>query len=366
MPITTTTSTISDQYLTDIADAIRSKNGSSDTYTPPQMATAINALDTGGGGSANIQELTVTPTTSVQTFNASGIDGYKPVNVGAMPLGVVTAPSTIVGSSASILPGSNIITLRKNVSVTPSVTTVGYVSSGVAGTSDISLSATVTTKAAATITPSTINQTIASGTYLTGTQTISGDANLIASNIKSGVPIFGVTGTYEGSGGGASNYVTGTFTVGSTGGKVETVTIPYAGSGYPLSGLIYPEGGPYNNTSTGQIDWYNSLVRYAVGFFSWIKSVTTSTPTYGTSGAQNQATVTVVYKNSTTSATTYLQTSSRTAYLYNSGTATGNSNSCVRFKGNGTTLTYYTANNTSSTYGLLPNITYRYQIIYSS
>ena len=52
------------------------------------------------------------------------------------------------------------------------------------------------TKAAATITPSTANQTIAAGTYLTGAQTIAGDADLTAGNIRNGVNIFNVTGTY--------------------------------------------------------------------------------------------------------------------------------------------------------------------------
>lgn len=173
------------------------------------------------------------------------------------------------------------------------------------------------------------------------------------------------TGTNSG-GGGASNFVTGTFTVGSSGGVVESVSIPYTGSGYPIVGLIYPEGGPYNNTSTGQTAWYNSVTRYAVGFFSWAKSVITSTPTYGTSGTQNQATVAVIYKNSTSTATTYTRTSSMTAYTYNSGNAAGTAANCVRFKGNGKTLTYYTATGSSSGYGLLPNITYRYHIIYSS
>ena len=173
------------------------------------------------------------------------------------------------------------------------------------------------------------------------------------------------TGTNSG-GGGASNVVTGTFTVGSSGGVVESVSIPYTGSGYPIVGLIYPEGGPYNNTSTGQTAWYNSVTRYAVGFFSWAKSVITSTPTYGTSGTQNQATVAVIYKNSTSTATTYTRTSSMTAYTYNSGNAAGSAVNCVRFKGNGKTLSYYTATGSSSGYGLLPNITYRYHIIYSS
>lgn len=103
---------------------------------------------TGGGGSATISSLSVTPSESAQTFNASNVDGYKPVTVSAIS-------STYVGSG-------------------------------------------VTTKAAATITPGTTDQTINSGTYLSGTQTISGDSNLVAENIKSGVPIFGVTGSYSG------------------------------------------------------------------------------------------------------------------------------------------------------------------------
>lgn len=57
------------------------------------------------------------------------------------------------------------------------------------------LTGTIASQAAQTITPGTSNQTIASGKYLSGTQTIKGDANLIANNIKSGVSIFGVTGT---------------------------------------------------------------------------------------------------------------------------------------------------------------------------
>ncbi len=107
--------------------------------------------------------------------------------------GSATAPAAITGTTASISAGTNTLTLSKTVSVTP-VVTEGYVSAGTAGNSDISLTAAVTTKGAETITPSTSNQTIASGTYLTGAQTISGDANLVASNIKSGVSIFGVAG----------------------------------------------------------------------------------------------------------------------------------------------------------------------------
>lgn len=51
-------------------------------------------------------------------------------------------------------------------------------------------------KAAATFIPSSVDQQIDSNQYLAGAQVISGDSNLIPSNIKKGVTIFGVTGTW--------------------------------------------------------------------------------------------------------------------------------------------------------------------------
>ena len=119
--------------------------------------------------------------------------------------GSATGPSTVSGTSATVSTGTNTLTLTKTgVSTTPTVS-VGYVASATSSTATVTLTASVTTKAAATITPGTTDQTIASGTYLTGTQTIAGDANLIESNIKKDVTIFGKTGTYEGSGGGGGS-----------------------------------------------------------------------------------------------------------------------------------------------------------------
>lgn len=88
------------------------------------------------------------------------------------------------------------ITIDQNGLITASSTqTKGYVDGGTETTTK-----QLDTKAASTITPSSVEQSIDSGIYLTGTQTILGDSNLTASNIKSGVSIFGIEGNYSGEG----------------------------------------------------------------------------------------------------------------------------------------------------------------------
>ena len=81
---------------------------------------------------------------------------------------------------------------------------------------------TIESIASQKITPSTSNQTIPSGKYLSGTQTIVGDSNLLAENIKKDISIFGVTGTYESSdSSGGANVAQGTI----TGAGTNAVTI---------------------------------------------------------------------------------------------------------------------------------------------
>lgn len=154
--------------------------------------------------------------------------------------GTTTAPTSISGTAASVSTGTNTLTLTKTVSVTPNVTTAGYISSGTAGNSTVTLTANVTTKGAATITPGTSNQTIASGTYLTGIQTIAGDSDLVAANIKSGVQIFNVTGTFTNDAtstaadilSGKTAYASGTKLTGT----LNFITV-YTGTSAPSSSL---------------------------------------------------------------------------------------------------------------------------------
>lgn len=64
--------------LTAIADAIRSKGGTTDQLTLAGMVDAINAIQTGGGGETNFDHITTfTPATSgyisTQLFNGLGL-----------------------------------------------------------------------------------------------------------------------------------------------------------------------------------------------------------------------------------------------------------------------------------------------------
>ena len=174
-------------------------NGTAQYYTISAMSSMTLPSST-SSTSSGTSKATIAPSTSAQYLNIP--TGYNSTaqyyTISAMPSGSATGPSSLSGSSATVSTGTNTITLTKTgVTTTPTVS-AGYVASATASTATVTLTASVTTKGTATITPGTTDQTIASGTYITGTQTISGDADLVAGNIKSGVQIFGVTGSYAG------------------------------------------------------------------------------------------------------------------------------------------------------------------------
>ena len=235
---------IQDTTLSNLGDKIRTLNGTEDTMTPVEMGDGLDdannevgvqsdlidqlmealegkALEEGGNvvsgtieitengthnvssyaiaevnvssGELTLQNKTITPSTAVQTISAdNGYDGLDTVTVSAMPTVAQATPSVSID-------GSGLITATATQSA-------GYVEEGTK-----SATQQLTTKGAATIVPGTSNQTIAAGTYLTGTQTIQGDTNLKAENIKQGVSIFGVAGSLTP----GSQVVTGTVTTSS-------------------------------------------------------------------------------------------------------------------------------------------------------
>lgn len=128
---------VTDTHLTNIANAIRSKNGTTTTYKPGEMASAINNIQTNedlssefndyensltaqettiddifnalqdkaAGGEVTLQEKTVTPTTSNQTITAdSNYGGLSKVTVNA-----VTSSIDSDIKAANIKSGVNIL-----------------------------------------------------------------------------------------------------------------------------------------------------------------------------------------------------------------------------------------------------------------
>lgn len=150
---------------------------SSDTVTADKMLSPYTAHD------ANGEIITGTiPTKTRDNISVSGP--------------TVTIPSGYYsGSYTKVVANANQATPSISVNSSGLITASSTQSEGYVAAGTTSTTKQLTTKAAATITPSTTDQTIASGKYLTGAQTIKGDANLVAENIKAGVSIFGVTGT---------------------------------------------------------------------------------------------------------------------------------------------------------------------------
>lgn len=189
---------IQDTTLTAIADSIRAKTGKTSEIFVSDMVSEIDKI---------YPTLTNPGTASDLLSGKELIDQDGNVVTGTIPTktssdltssgATVTAPSGYYASSASksvstATQATPSISVSSSGLITASATqSEGYVSSGTK-----SATKQLTTKSAATITPGTADQTISSGTYLTGVQTIKGDSNLTADNIKSGTSIFGVTGSY--------------------------------------------------------------------------------------------------------------------------------------------------------------------------
>ena len=152
---------ITTTLLDGLADAIAAKTGESTPMSIADMTDAVDGITSRDSTDLSASGATVTVPAGMYASAAS-----KSVATGS-----ATAAASISATGATVSTGTNTLTLSKTVSNTPQVT-AGYVASGTAGNSNVSLTASVTTQAAQTIYPSSSQQTIASGRYLTGTQTI--------------------------------------------------------------------------------------------------------------------------------------------------------------------------------------------------
>lgn len=191
---------------------------------------AVNKVIFGGDTIIDLTADSVTPETLAVGVTAHDASGK--VVTGTMEAGITLPTLTNEGAAADLLSGKQLIDGAGNIvtggmpSVTQATPSISVSSGGLITASATqeagkvasgtkSATKQLTVQAAQTITPGTENKTLASGLYLTGAQTITGDANLIAENIRSGVSIFDVLGTLEAGTGGGSNeevfFETGVF-----------------------------------------------------------------------------------------------------------------------------------------------------------
>lgn len=159
--------------LTTMGDKIRSKTGGTTNLTVDQMINVVDSKLVVPNGTATADKVL-----SGYTFHSGDSTSLK---TGSMQTVTQATPTVSIDSATGL--------------VTASATqSAGYVSGGTkSGTLQLSVYTATNNK----ITPAKSATTIPAGSYIATDLTISGDSDLVAKNIKKGVKIFSVTGTYE-------------------------------------------------------------------------------------------------------------------------------------------------------------------------
>ena len=267
-------STIKDLFK-GICDAIRSKDGTAEVINHQDIPSRIQAIQSGldtTDATATADDIlaektayvngskvtgsmtnngavakTLDTTTTSYTVPAGYHDGSGKVQVSTE-----TKTATPTTSSQSITPSIGKVLSEVTVHAIPSqyvdtsdadAIAANIQTGKTAYVNGVKITGSISSKAAESYTPGTADQTIAAGQYLSGAQTIKGDANLVAGNIKSGVSIFGVAGTYEGSSGASGGIQAQHITSAS-----DTITISGSGT-VKVWGYGYYSSGMYTKTT---------------------------------------------------------------------------------------------------------------------
>ena len=283
--------------LTNIRAAIRTalinKGVAAAAHDFADFAADIASIPT----SFSLQSKTISPSTSQQTVRPdSGYDGLSQVTVNAVPLQAKNVTPNAAGQT--VTPGSGYLGLSQVVLPAEANLVAGNIKRGVSifGVNG-SYAPSLQQKS---VTPGASSQTVQPDSGYDGLSkvTVAGDADLIAANIKKGVNIFGVVGTYTGEAGSlivcdcpaTTTAVTATY--GGTTinaalvGTIAYVSIPYTYTGVVTITATYTLGGQTLVGSTTVTitapDKYTCSIEAAVTVYSngsWNTALIGSIPT---------------------------------------------------------------------------------------
>ena len=136
---------------------------------------------------------TYTPTTTDQT-----IDSGQYISEVQTILGDVDLVSTNIRSGVNIFGVEGATNVIDTTEVDSPASNANLLTGHVAFVNGGKITGSIPSLDVATYTPTITNQVIVGQQFLQGSQTILGDTNLVADNIKNGVSIFGIEGTYLG------------------------------------------------------------------------------------------------------------------------------------------------------------------------
>ena len=217
------------QAKTNINPSTSSQTIQPDTGYDGLSSVQINAmpamtLPTAASGTASgTNKATISPSTSVQYINIP--TGYNAsaarYTLSAMP--TMTLPTAASSSSS----GTSKATIQPSESNQYINIPTGYNSAGayylIAAISNTYVGTGITRRSSSDLTASGLTVNAPAGYYQSAATKTLTDANLVADNIKKNVSIFGVTGSYEGDGGGGSG--------GSSSVQVDTINGAASGAG---------------------------------------------------------------------------------------------------------------------------------------